>query len=52
MAKCLLDELMNGLIAAAEVKKLGPSKNENMGRKLGQGLQSTKVKSMFDLSYI
>ena len=53
MAKYLLDELMDGLIAAAEqVKKLAPSENENVERKIYQGLQSTQVKSIFDLSCI
>ena len=50
MAKCLLDELMGGLIAAAE-QELRPSENEE-GRKMDQGLTSTQVISIFDLSYI
>ena len=49
MAKCLLDELMGGLIAATE-QELGPSENEK-GRKMDQGLQSTQVISIFDLIY-
>ena len=51
MAKSLLDELVDGLSAAAaeQVKELGPSEDEYVGQKMEQGLQSTQVKFMFDL---
>ena len=53
MAKCLLDDLMVGLIATAEqVKELGPSEDEDIGQMRDQGLRSMQVKSIFDLSYI
>ena len=53
LRKQLLDVLADGLKPAAEqAKELGPSENENVGEKMDQGLQSTQVKSMFDLSRI
>ena len=56
MAKSLLDELVNGLSAAAaddeQVKELGPSEDEHLGQKVDQRLQSTQVKFMFDLIHI
>ena len=53
MAKCLLDELMVGLIAAAEqAEELGPSEDEDLEQMTDRGLSSTQVKSMFDLFHI
>ena len=55
MTKSLLDELVNGLSAAAadeQVKELGPSEDEHLGQKVDQRLQSTQVKFMFDLIHI
>ena len=55
MAKSLLDDLVNGLSAAAaaeQVKELGPSEDEDLGQKMEQRLQSTQVKFMFDLIHI
>ena len=54
MAKSLLDELVNGLSAAAaeQVKELGPSEDEELEQKVDQRLQSTQVKFMFDLIHI
>ena len=53
MAKSLLDELMMGLIAAAEqVKELGPSEDEDPEQMMDHGLSSTQVKFVFDLIHI
>ena len=53
MRKQLLDVLADGLNAAAEqAKELGSSEYEDVGQMMDQGLQSTQVTSMFDVSYI
>ena len=54
MAKSLLDELVDGLSAAAaeQEKELGPSEDAYVGQKMDQRLQSTQVKFMFDLIHI
>ena len=45
MAKCLLDELMVGLIPAAEqAKELGPSEDEDLEQMMDHGQKSTQVK--------
>ena len=53
MAKCLLDELMVGLISAAEqTKELGTSEDKDLEQMMDQGLSSTQVKLVFDLIHI
>ena len=53
LTKCFQDELMVGLIAAAEqVKELGPSEDEDLGQMMDHGLSSTQVKLVFDLIHI
>ena len=53
LRKQLLDVLADGLsAAAAKVKELGPSENEEVKQMMDHGLKSSQVKSMFDLSHI
>ena len=53
MAKCLLDELVDGLSAADErAKELGTSEDEDLEQITDHGLSSTQVKLVFDLIHI
>ena len=53
MAKCLQDELVDGLSAADEqVKELRPSEDENVEQMMDHGLNSTQVKLVLDLIHI
>ena len=53
MAKCLLDELVDGLSAADEqVNEFRPSEDENVEQIMDHGLSSTQVILVFDLIHI